>query len=130
VVDVVLDSHLPGVDLDWCVWDPGLGAYTVCAESDLDPELGSFLVVPPGNEFHLVVSSFSGSSSYTLELHFSTYYGADASDALLADAAEPAVLPVPRDSEALEYGRDRTWDVPAPDHPIFSGPLFEFPEQL
>ena len=44
VVDVALDAHVPGVDLDWCVWDPYIGDYTVCAETGIDPEIGSFLV--------------------------------------------------------------------------------------
>lgn len=127
IVDVSLDAHLPGVDLDWCIWDPTVGAYTVCAESPLNPETGSFVVVPPGNEFHLVVSSFTGSSSYTIEVYFSTYYGLEADAApVREDEAEASDLPTPRMQDPEEYASDRTWDVPTLDHPLFTGPLFEF----
>ena len=140
LVEVVLDAHHGGVDLDWCVWDPYVGAYTVCSESDFNPETGPFIVVPPGEEFHLVVSSFLGDSPYTLELFVHDYYPleAPASDAPaldaegLADAAtaeeleEDEVL-APRGDAAGAYGTDLRWDAPAPDDPIFAGPLFTYP---
>ena len=161
LVEVVLDAHLPGVDLDWCIWDPVVGAYTVCAESTFDPETGSFVVIPPGNEFHFVVSSFLGTSTYTAELLISTYYPLEAeptgsaplpmsatTDAVpgaSADLATDAAAGLgaaadlagerahehgpdvtPRNDADGTYGTDRSWDVPDPDDPIFSGPLFTF----
>ena len=110
VVNVSLDAHVPGVDLDWCVWDPTVGDYTVCAETEFNPELGSFIVVPPGDEFHMVVSSFSGTSTYTMELTFSAYFGAEASAASnVADEHRPT----PRAQDAMDYGEERN-DGPDP----------------
>jgi len=122
VVNVGLDANVPGVDLDWCVWDPVYGGYTVCAETEFDPEVGSFLVVPPGNEFHIVVSSYAGTSTYTLAVSFSTYYGAEAA----LSNAEPKLL-VPRKEVGAAYDDDHRWDVPAPDSPFFQGPIFSGP---
>jgi hypothetical protein len=119
VVSVSLDAHVPGVDLDWCVWDPSVGDYTVCAETEFNPELGSFIVVPPGDEFHMVVSSFSGTSTYTMELTFSTYFGAEASAA--SNALEEQ-RPTPRAQDAMDYGEERN-DAPGP---IFRAELFGF----
>lgn len=131
LVQVSLDAHVPGVDLDWCVWDPIYGGYTVCAETEFDPEMGSFLVVPPGNEFHIVVSAYAGTSTYTMTVNFSTYFGAEAAaaDSGLTEL-EGIEGKTPRTQGVSAYGDDRRWDVPAPDSPvlqvpIFSGALFE-----
>ena len=126
VVNVVLDAHVPGVDLDWCVWDPTVGDYTVCAETEFNPEIGSFIVVPPGNEFHVVVSSYSGTSTYTMELTFSTFFGAEAAPTDRAPDEEQGIRPTPRAADAMEYGEDRTWMKPSPMEPIFKGSLFDF----
>ena len=75
VVDIELDAHVPGVDLDWCIWDPFLGAYVECAETEFNPEIGGFLV-PAGTEFHVVVSSYFGTSTYSMWIGFSTWFGA------------------------------------------------------
>lgn len=117
VVNVELDAHVPGVDLDWCVWDAALGDYTVCAETGLDPEVGSF-IVPAGAEFHLVVSSFAGTSSYSMWVGFSTYFGAT-----VADAPVQATAPERHDPKRRYGERDkrddpfrmelRTWVLPA-----------------
>jgi|FLOH01.1.fsa_nt_gi hypothetical protein len=128
VVNVVLNAHVPGVDLDWCVWDPTVGDYTVCAETEFNPELGSFIVLPPGNEFHMVVSSFSGTSTYTLELTFSAYYGAEAAPSDRTLDEEEKLRPTPRAIDAAEYGENRTWMVPSPFEPLVSGSLFAFYE--
>lgn len=126
IVNVVLDAHVPGVDLDWCVWDPTVGDYTVCAETEFNPETGSFMIVPPGNEFHMVVSSYSGTSTYTMELTFSAYFGAEAAPTERAADEEQEVRPTPRAVDAMEYGEDRTWMKPSPMVPIFTGSLFDF----
>lgn len=119
VVSVNLSAHVPGVDLDWCVWDPTVGDYTVCAETEFNPELGSFIVVPPGDEFHLVVSSFSGTSTYTMELTFSNYFGAQAG---AASNASEEQRPTPRAEDAKDYGEERNDN----DGPIFRAELYGF----
>ena len=119
VVNVNLSAHVPGVDLDWCVWDPTVGDYTVCAETEFNPEVGSFIVVPPGDEFHLVVSSFSGTSTYTMELTFSSYFGAEAS---AASNVATENRPTPRAKDARNYGEERNVN----DGPIFHAELYGF----
>jgi hypothetical protein len=115
VVDVALDAHVPGVDLDWCVWDPYIGDYTVCAETGIDPEIGSFLV-PAGAEFHLVVSSYSGTSTYSMDVHFSAYFGALASGApavkgALAGLDQAQILPLEQSAQAPQrHDVDRAYN--------------------
>ena len=57
-----------GADLDVCLYDPQLGVIVDCFESPFNPETGVAHVLTGGADFHLVVNSFAGSSSYTLEL--------------------------------------------------------------
>lgn len=153
LVDVSLDAHVFGADLDWCVWDPTVSAYTVCAETDFNPENGSFIVVPPGNEFHIVVSSFSGTTTYSMTVTFSTYFSAEAADGQAASDAQGIQTKTPRVQANSHYGDDHRnevleltpefeaqldaldviegalIEVSTPDEtliePIFSGPLFE-----
>lgn len=114
LVEVALDAHVPGVDLDWCVWDPYINAYTVCAETPNDPETGSFLI-PAGAEFHMVVSSYMGTSTYSLWLGISKAHLAET-----ADAPEGQAGPARHDVERA-YGAAKpapilvqatTWLVP------------------
>jgi len=150
VVDVSLDAHVFGADLDWCVWDPVVGDYTVCAETELNPEMGSFIVVPPGNEFHIVVSSYSGTTTYSMTVTFSTYFGVEASGEQGESGATGIESMTPRVAANAHYGDDHRSEVltPTPEfeahldaieaamievssqdktpiEPIFSGPLFE-----
>jgi hypothetical protein len=67
-VEVVLTADRPAADLDFCVYDPFQGEFIGCFETPWNPEVGYVTVFEPGVEFHLVVSSFRGSSGYTLEV--------------------------------------------------------------
>lgn len=79
-VEVLLWIDDPHVDLDLCVYDPQLGQYVVCYETSNNPEGGGFTLGEGGKPFHLVVSSFSGASAYTLEVvvRHPTYAGSAA----------------------------------------------------
>jgi hypothetical protein len=121
IVSVSLNAHNPGVDLDWCIWDPTVGNYTVCAETEFNPEMGSFIVVPPGNEFHVVVSSYSGTSTYTMELTFSAYFAAELSE---TDREAEVEFPTPRAERAMEYGDPET--LPYEGAPSLSAHLIDF----
>ena len=73
----------PGADLDFCVYDPQLGFTVDCFESPFNPEFGSIDVFTGGTSFHLVVNSFNGASSYTLQVEvFPLFFGATAGDGL------------------------------------------------
>jgi hypothetical protein len=65
-VQVTLIADDPSADLDFCVFDPILNDYVACFETPNQPETGLFSVLEAGREFHLVVDSFSGASSYSL----------------------------------------------------------------
>ncbi|MCZ6598130.1 MAG: hypothetical protein O7B99_10860 [Planctomycetota bacterium] len=58
----------PFADLDVCLYDPYLGTFVDCFESPFNPEEGTVHVLGSGLDFHLVVNSFIGDSSYTLEV--------------------------------------------------------------
>ena len=60
-----LFAHDPFADLDVCVYDPVSDVYVACFESAVDPEVGAVAIGLPA-EMHLVVSSFTGSSAYSL----------------------------------------------------------------
>lgn len=107
VVNVSLSGLAPGSDLDWCVWDPALGIFTACAETEFNPETGSFLVLSPGKEFQLVVSSYFGTTNYSMTVSFSTFFGATADGA----APDPESF-VPRNDPKLLFGRDDRWQTP------------------
>lgn len=66
-IQFALDARAPA-DLDLAVYDPFVGDFVLFFETPYDPEIGSFLVLEAGTEFHLVVRSFQGSSDYTLEV--------------------------------------------------------------
>lgn len=70
-VDVTLSTYGSGADLDLVVYDPLIDADVVFFQSPYDPEGGVFYVdATPFDpvDFDLVVNSFAGSSSYTLEV--------------------------------------------------------------
>ncbi|MEM7310807.1 MAG: hypothetical protein AAF682_29320 [Planctomycetota bacterium] len=67
-VEFRLFADHPAADLDVCLYDPQLGIFVDCFESPFDPEVGVAHILLGGTEFHLVVNSFLGSSSYALEL--------------------------------------------------------------
>lgn len=60
-----LIAHDGWSDLDLCVYDPWADVFLACFESAGDVEFGSVSIGLPA-ELHLVVRSWSGSSSYSL----------------------------------------------------------------
>lgn len=64
----VLRPSLPDADLDLCVYDPWLDEFVACFDSPNGTEAGEFGLAYSEEEFHLVVSSAWGSSSYLLEI--------------------------------------------------------------
>jgi hypothetical protein len=68
--DVVfrLTGDVPWSDLDVCLYDPYTGAKVAIYQSPWNPEVGSFSVFAPWVDFQLVVSSFCGDTSYSLEI--------------------------------------------------------------
>jgi hypothetical protein len=67
-VDFQLFMPSTAVDLDVCLYDPQLGQTLACYATDLQPEQGGVDVDTGGLDFHLVVESFVGDSSYSLEI--------------------------------------------------------------
>ncbi len=67
-VEFTLFIDDPFADLDVCVYDPLLGYDVACFESLDNPEFGAIDVFGGGFDFHLVVNSFQGASSYGLEI--------------------------------------------------------------
>lgn len=57
----------PYADLDVCYFNPYSGLIEACFATASNPEAG-WLALQGGTDFHLVVSSYFGDSSYTLEL--------------------------------------------------------------
>jgi len=55
-------------DLDVCLYDPLLDQTLACFATDQNPEQGGVDVTAGGLDFHLVVESFTGESSYGLEI--------------------------------------------------------------
>jgi len=79
-VEFALWADDPYADLDICVWDPQIGAEVACYMTGDHPEVGAIDVLAGGIEFHLVVESYVGISSYSLEV---TVYS------LVGDSAAP-----------------------------------------
>lgn len=65
-VRVELVSDDPHDDFDICIYDPLIGDYVACFETSAQPEVGLFSVLQTGREFHVVVTPYSGSGSYSL----------------------------------------------------------------
>ena len=64
---VTLFEDAAGADLDFCIYDPGIDAVVACWETDAHPETGVFNFAG-GAEFHVVVRSYLGDSSYLLRM--------------------------------------------------------------
>jgi hypothetical protein len=97
-VDFVLQHGPVVADLDVCVYDPALNGFLACFESPFEPETGSFLLVEPPYDFHLVVTSFFGASEYELEVTTSPIAGTYDSTA----TREPTLVE-PRNPGAANY---------------------------
>jgi hypothetical protein len=82
-VDFQLFMPSTAVDLDVCLYDPQLAQTLACFATDLQPEQGGVDVDTAGLDFHLVVESFVGDSSYSLEIVVLPFF---AREALGADA--------------------------------------------
>lgn len=67
-VDFLLHHGSPSADLDICLYDPLLDETLACWATTERPERGGVDVFAGGLDFHLVVESFAGDSSYSLEL--------------------------------------------------------------
>ena len=67
-VEFILHAQNPYADLDFYVYDPFYDEYIARFESAFSPEYGAVTFPYLGEEFHIVVTSFSGSSDYTLEV--------------------------------------------------------------
>lgn len=65
VITLELDADSPFADLDVCVYDPVSDVFVACFEGPHDPEVASVAIGLPA-AMHLVVSSWSGASDYTL----------------------------------------------------------------
>ena len=67
LIEFTLHAH-SSADLDFSIYDPFNDAYIARFEGILNPEYGSVEFPYVGEEFHVVVNSFSGDSAYTLEV--------------------------------------------------------------
>lgn len=67
-VEFALHADDPFADFDIQLFDPYTGDTVASWETNLDPESGFFSVQTFGLEFHLVVTSFFGAGTYTLEV--------------------------------------------------------------
>lgn len=111
-VDFQLHHGSPGADLDVCLYDPFLDETLACWATTARPEQGGVDVFAGGADFHLVVESFAGDSSYSLELVVYPLYAMTSGPARLAGAGaraerSPAALeryhrPAPEPALVLE----------------------------
>jgi hypothetical protein len=85
-VELLLWIDEPFADLDLCFYDPASGSIEACFETAADPETGWLAFGGPA-DFQLVVASYSGDSSYTLEVIAHPLGYAPASGATPATAA-------------------------------------------
>jgi len=99
-VDFQLFIDNAAADLDVCLYDPQLGATVDCFATANNPEQGGVDVIVGGLDFHLVVQSFSGSSTYGLEIYVDTLIPA-------ARTAQPGSVLAVGGSTALDLpGKD------------------------
>lgn len=67
-IEFVLYASNPYADLDLWIYDPFYDEYIARFESIASPEYGRVTFPYLGEEFHVVVTSYSGDSDYTLEM--------------------------------------------------------------
>jgi hypothetical protein len=70
VVEFRLYADNPAADLDLRVYDPEFDDFPASFTSVFDPEEGAFSILTAGQEFHMVVDSAFGTSTYFLEVDF------------------------------------------------------------
>jgi len=105
-VDFQLFIDDPGDDFDVCLYDPLLDQTLACFATGNNPEQGGVDVTAGGFAFQLVVESFRGESSYSLELVVTALVAAQA-EGRAAPAARAASSPkLIATGAALDPGRD------------------------
>jgi len=92
-VYITLHEDSPGADLDFCIYDPVIDEMIACWESDSHPEGGIFDYAG-GGEFHIVVDSWIGDTTYLLEIDMQPLAPAASFDPGSPPAAQRA-LPAP-----------------------------------
>lgn len=110
-------------DLDLCVYDPQIGLDIACYQTASNPEAGAIDVFTGNYDFHLVVESYIGSGSYSLEIAVSALYPDAASEEAgsirradsvgLASAAAPL-----RDATPLDGYRRQVAPAVEADEPV------------
>jgi hypothetical protein len=75
-VDFQLWIDDPSSDLDVCLYDPQADLILDCFQTSNNPERGGVDVYAGNLDFHLVVQSFLGSSTYSLEIVVTPLYAA------------------------------------------------------
>ncbi len=89
-VDFQLWIDDPFSDLDVCLYDPQLGLVVDCFATDSNPERGGVDVFAGGLDFHLVIESFLGASTYSLEIQVAASTAANARALAAAPPPPPA----------------------------------------
>lgn len=93
-VSVVITLHeaSPVADLDFAIYIPEIDDFVAAWETDNHPEFGVFDFAGPG-EFHIVINSWIGDSSYLLDVDVQPLFpaapGADGGPELAASCAAP-----------------------------------------
>lgn len=77
-VDFQLFIGNPAADLDVCLYDPQIDQTVACFATQDDPEQGGVDVFAGGLDFHLVVESFVGDATYSLEIVVLSLFAASA----------------------------------------------------
>ena len=98
-VDFRLFTDDPFADLDVCLYDPFLDLTVDCFATPANPEVGGVDVTAGGLDFHLVVESFAGASSYSLEIDVYRLYASD-----VAPLSKVAALDSPSVDGSLSSG--------------------------
>ena len=94
----------PFTDLDVCLYDPQLDLVVDCFQTSNDPEEGGVDVTAGGLEFHLIVESFFGASSYSLEITASPLFSLRTASSSANTQTIRAVRPATEEGTALELG--------------------------
>lgn len=110
-VDFELFIDNSAADLDVCLYDPLIDQTVACFATSENPERGGVDVFAGGLDFHLVVESFLGDSSYSLAITVLPLYGREA---LLEAGASPLRGVEARAEHATESAAGYTRRAPAP----------------
>lgn len=97
-VVLTLTEYTAGTDLDFAIFLPEINSVVEAFETDNHPEVGVFNFQGPG-EFHVVINSYMGDSSYLLEFDVQPLFAAG------ADTEGPLALGA--ESTTSEFTRER-----------------------